>query len=254
MKQLLLSPIGKAVLSLILNLGFAFYNGIVGGLTGSRIFIASCIYYLILSSLRFVVIITNRKQKINGAAIGDLLIILSTVMGAVVFISIRDNTATVYGTVTMITIATYIFAKIITAAFAAKKQKRTLDRTLNTIRLAEVAVSLLTMQQSMLVSFGDSELPSAYILNICTGTAVCLFILALGGYMITNSRKENIYGKSKLVQAYQKVEDTVVGGYKAVENTVVGGYTKIEDKFVEQFLLHEGESIEDAKKRLKSQQ
>ena len=33
---------------------------------------------------------------------------------------------------------------------------------------------------------------------------------------------------------------------------VVDGYTKIEDKFVEQYLTREGETVEEAKKRLNS--
>jgi len=72
-------------------------------------------------------------------------------------------------------------------------------------------------------------------------------------------------GKSKLVQVneditdavvggYKKIEDSVVGGYKKIESSVVGGFTKINDKFVGQFLTHEGESVEDAKKRLASEQ
>lgn len=60
--------------------------------------------------------------------------------------------------------------------------------------------------------------------------------------------------KSKLVRANQKLEERVIGGYKKIENTVVSGYKKIEDKFVDQYLTREGESIEDAKKRLKSEQ
>ena len=40
------------------------------------------------------------------------------------------------------------------------------------------------------------------------------------------------------------------GGYKAIEGGVVGGYKKIEDAFVGKFLTKEGESVEDAKKRL----
>ena len=60
---------------------------------------------------------------------------------------------------------------------------------------------------------------------------------------------------------YQKIEDAVVGGYKKIENGVVEGYKKIEtsvvegfekvtDKCVEKLFAKEGESVEDAKKRL----
>lgn len=56
--------------------------------------------------------------------------------------------------------------------------------------------------------------------------------------------------KSKLIKANKKIAETVVNGYKGIENRVVGTYTKIEDKFVDQYLTHEGESVEDAKKRI----
>lgn len=64
-----------------------------------------------------------------------------------------------------------------------------------------------------------------------------------------------------VVGVYQKIEDGVVGGYKKIEDAVVGGYKKIEegvvegfnkvtDKFVEKLFAREGESVEDARKRL----
>ncbi len=58
--------------------------------------------------------------------------------------------------------------------------------------------------------------------------------------------------KLKIVQANRKIENAVVGGYRKIENAVVSGYTKIEDKFVDSFLTKDGESIEDAKERLKN--
>lgn len=57
--------------------------------------------------------------------------------------------------------------------------------------------------------------------------------------------------KSKLVAANKKIEEKVVGTYKKIEETVVGGYTKIEDAFVDRYLTKEGESVEEAKERLK---
>ena len=57
-----------------------------------------------------------------------------------------------------------------------------------------------------------------------------------------------------VVGGYKKIEKGVVGGYKKIENGVVGGFNKISDKFVDQFLTREGESVEDAKKRLAAEQ
>ena len=66
---------------------------------------------------------------------------------------------------------------------------------------------------------------------------------------------------SKVIEGYKKIENGVVSGYKKIENGVVSGYKKIEngtvegfnrvsDKCIEVLFAKEGESVEDAKKRL----
>ena len=57
--------------------------------------------------------------------------------------------------------------------------------------------------------------------------------------------------KSKLMEANEKIAEKVVDTYKKVEDTVVGSYTKIEDAFVDRYLTKDGETIEEAKARLK---
>ena len=59
--------------------------------------------------------------------------------------------------------------------------------------------------------------------------------------------------KSKLVKANEKIAEKVVDTYKKIEDTVVGGYTKIEDAFVDRYLTKDGETVEEAKKRLKQE-
>ena len=53
-----------------------------------------------------------------------------------------------------------------------------------------------------------------------------------------------------VVGTYEKIEDAVVSGYKKVEQGAVKGFQKLSDKFVEKFFAKDGESVEDAKKRL----
>lgn len=60
--------------------------------------------------------------------------------------------------------------------------------------------------------------------------------------------------EKKVVGAYNAVENGVVGTYKKVEDGVVGTYKKIEDKFVETFFAKDGESPEEAKKRMIAEQ
>jgi len=53
-----------------------------------------------------------------------------------------------------------------------------------------------------------------------------------------------------VVKGYRKIEDGVVGGYKKIETGVVEGFGKVTDKCVEVLFAKDGESVEDAKKRL----
>lgn len=54
-----------------------------------------------------------------------------------------------------------------------------------------------------------------------------------------------------VVGTYKKIEESVVGTYKKIENAAVGAYQKIEDSFVEKVLAKPGETVEEAKARLK---
>lgn len=60
--------------------------------------------------------------------------------------------------------------------------------------------------------------------------------------------------KSKLVQANEKIAESVVDGYKKIETGVVEGFTKMTDHFVDQFLTKEGETVAEAKARLAREQ
>lgn len=60
--------------------------------------------------------------------------------------------------------------------------------------------------------------------------------------------------KSKLAETNETIAEKVVDTYKKIESTVVGGYAKIEDAFVDRYLTRDGETIEEAKARLKQEQ
>lgn len=57
-----------------------------------------------------------------------------------------------------------------------------------------------------------------------------------------------------VVDTYQKIEDGVVGTYKKVEAGAVDTYAKVENFFVGKLFARDGESVEDAKKRLRGEQ
>lgn len=67
---------------------------------------------------------------------------------------------------------------------------------------------------------------------------------------MANVKETNEKIEKKVVEGYKKIENGVVSGYKKVETGVVEGFNKVSDKCVEVLFAKDGESVEDAKKRL----
>ena len=100
-----------------------------------------------------------------------------------------QNIIAKYDKIPMITIATYTFTKIILTMIKAVKQHNNTSIFILMIRYVsyvEVAVSILNLQRSMILSFGGMS--NSVMLNSITGAFVVIFILILGILMIT--RKE----------------------------------------------------------------
>jgi hypothetical protein len=51
-------------------------------------------------------------------------------------------------------------------------------------------------------------------------------------------------------EAYEKIEDGVVGGYRKIENGVVSGFRKVCDFFIAKLFSRKGETVEETRKRL----
>ena len=57
--------------------------------------------------------------------------------------------------------------------------------------------------------------------------------------------------KSRIVKMNEKIAEKATTAFSMIENTVVGEYSKIEDAFVDRYLTKDGETITQAKERLK---
>ncbi len=198
----------SATLSLAFNLAYAIYHGVLGILGQSWWFSALWGYYTVLGVTRFAAVLCERKKgsapsldteyfimKVSGF----LLLLLGCILAGINYMSLRENIATQYGEITMITIATYTFVKIGLAIVRVVKHRHNPSALLAVIRrigYADVAVSVLTMQRSMLVSFGEMNSTTIATMNALTGAGVCLFILFLGITMIKGSRHQRCTLKS----------------------------------------------------------
>ncbi len=247
--------------SLAFNAAYAFGNCMIGFLNHSWWFITVGAYYTVLAITRFSVLQVKRKasgdydtERFARRITGILLVVLSVCIVGVNIMSAVKDRGTAFHKIVMITISAYTFTKITISIIGMVKAKYSASPVLKTLRnisLADACVSIYTMQRSMLVSFPGMEAEKILLLNIFTGTAVWLVVLLLGINLIGG--KYTDMAKSKIVKANEKIAEGVTGGYKKIEKGVVDGYKKIEDKFVDAYLTKDGETVEEAKARLKKE-
>ena len=258
-------------LNLSLNLMHALYNAVLGFALKSEWFVCAAAYYAMLSVLRFSAIQFGRRNHKRSAQFfiakftGVMFLLLAMILAASVFLTLTRDTAAKHHEIIMISIATYSFTKL---TLAITKYSKTLYRrnplmtALRSISFADGAVSLFSMQKSMLASFGDMSARDILILNAFTGTAVCVLVVCLGIYLINFERRKRKMSKSKFIQAnekiaegvvsgFEKISNAVTDGYKKIESGTVNAYTKIEDKFIDRYLAREDETVESAKQRIK---
>ena len=258
--------------SLAINVCYGIGNCTLGFLTHSWWFITVGAYYAILSVARFSVLQVRRKAKGDPETelfarriTGILLVALSGSIVGVNILSALKERGTAFHEILMISIATYTFTKITLAIVGMVRARHSGSPALKTLRniaLADACVSVYTMQRSMLQTFPGLTPGEIQLFNILTGTGVWIIVLFLGINLIGGKRVE--MAKSKIVEAnekiaeavtsgYKKIEKGVVDGYKKIEQGVVSGYSKIEDRFVDAYLTKDGETVEEAKERLRKE-
>lgn len=191
-----------ASLCLIINSIYAASNIIIGFYEASDWFVSAGIYYIILAVMRFGIIISekrryNEEYVSNTAFIrvftGILLIIMSIVLSVSVYLSVINDTTEKNHEIVVITMAVYAFAKITLSIINFIKRKCLDSPVLALIRnisLADAAVSVFSLQKSMLVSFQGMNDTEIMIMNVCTGTAVCLLVMLIGIGIIYSEIKE----------------------------------------------------------------
>ena len=252
----------RALRGLITNLTFALMHAALGLLAGSWWYLTLSAYYVILSVLRFALLRIRRKADRDGTDerfaekfTGWLFLAMSWFLSGTVIMTVVNDHGTQHHLIVAIALAAWVFTRLTLAIIHmihARKTPSPVIRALRNIALAEAFVSLMSLQRAMLASFPGMTHESIRLMNALTGTGVCVLIFLLGLNLIGGKRIT--MAKSRIVQANEKIADTVVKGYKKMEESVVGAYTKMEDKFVDKYLTREGETLEEAKARLKKEE
>lgn len=193
--------------SFAINIAFALFNGAMGIITSSVWYGIMAFYYIFLSALRGAMLYGNIKVKKlagerseNIAAYklklyrlcGIALFVLELALAAAVTLMVLSARPTAYSEIMAITCAAYTFYKVIFAIVNLRKAKRLNDPVLQSFRninLTDAAVSLLSLQVTLVAVFSDTNTESMKILNAVTGFTVCALTLVLGAVMIIGATK-----------------------------------------------------------------
>lgn len=172
-----------ALFSLLFNMVYSAYHIVFGITTRSWWLFTVGIYYAILSIVRFVVLRHKGKDHFIIRFTGIMLMLLSlSLVGTVILAFVKDR-GTVFHLIVMLAIAVYAFTKITLATIKwikARKSNSVKLITLRNISFADAFVSIFSLQRSMLVSFeGMSEI-EIRIMNVATGSAVCVIVFFSG--------------------------------------------------------------------------
>jgi len=185
-----------ALISLFFNMVYSAYHIIFGIATHSWWFFTIGIYYAILSVVRFVALKSKGKKRFVIRFTGIMLMMLSvSLVGTVILAFVKDR-GTEFHLIIMLMIAVYAFTKIILATIKWIKSRKSRSAKLITLRnisFADAFVSIFSLQRSMLVSFEGMTETEIRIMNVATGSVVCIIVFLLGLNLVQQKRsiKEN---------------------------------------------------------------
>ena len=189
--------------SLIWNVAFAIFQLGLGFYHKSFWFYSMFVYYVMLGVMRFFLVKHTRKYKANEQEefeikkyiiCGWLLLFMNLTLAVIVFFMVYWNRTFHHHMITTIALAAYTF---FTFTFAIinlvryRKYKSPVYSSAKIISLIAGAVSMLTLESTMLTTFGASEsVMFRRVMLSLTGTAVIVFAVTMAITMIVKGSKQ----------------------------------------------------------------
>lgn len=190
-----------AISGFAVHLIFAGFNCIIAIISSSGWYGSLAAYYLLLVTMRWGAVghvrsatkQSSREAHENQVYLrcGYLFILMSLVLGGVVFWMTRGKTNKTYPGILIYAVAVYTFWKVsisIVNLVKVRKIHSLLLKTLRNIGYADALVSLLSLQTALLSEFSEGDITFARSMNTATGLAVCALILVMGIHTVQRAR------------------------------------------------------------------
>jgi len=179
-----------AVANMGVNLLYALFCAVVALVSRSYWFLAMAAYYAVLGLLKLGAVFSQRQGRSPRRSLlvtGLGLLCLSCILAGIISLSISDAVGRAYHLYVMLAIAAFTFFTFIKAVVNAIRARKSRDISLILLRnisLSAAAGSILSLQRSMLSTFGDKSGHFALVMEASVGMAAFLLVVFLAFSMI----------------------------------------------------------------------
>ncbi len=185
------STIISSTVSALINLAFTIFNGILGIVYHSLWHGSICIYYLLLTVIRAIIISAQKKEMRNQQGNGMehrrkiyigthiLLILMDVSLIVPIAIIAKGERSYTYGLIPAIAMAAYTTYRITTGIIHFLKSRRNdnvLVSELRMINFSDALLSLLTLQNALIIANGGMN-DDMKTLTIWTSTGIFTAII-----------------------------------------------------------------------------
>ncbi len=227
--------------SLMLNVAYAVYNGVLGLFYGSVWFMILCVYYALLAVMRYMTVSYEKKQDKGLQVVsevyvmrftGMMFIFMSVVLMLIELYSMIHNTARQYAKPVIASIALYTLIKLVRAIInlvKVQKHRSPLLSAIRNISLADAGVSAVTLIRSLSVYITWLTENRKLVVITFSGVVVYLTTLVMGVAMLlrhtdekqsvpvmtdSNENESKINAvKEKLTENFVRISDNMVDKY-----------------------------------------
>lgn len=197
------------VISLIITTGYAAFYAVTGIVYRSVWYGVLASYYLIIVFMRALVVFYHkakrkrrraqntdeRKEQISRAKIyggcGIIIGLLTLPLSGAILMMVAEKATFSHAGLMIYVAAVYTTYKVVMTIRHLVKVRKSTDLTVKTVRcinLADMFVSVLSLQTAMFDSFSPDFNES--IFNAVTGAVVCLATVIIGVFMIAGCKRE----------------------------------------------------------------
>jgi len=191
--------------SLIFNTIFVIFHLWLGIYHGSFWYCSLAGYYLFLTVMRYRLVryttkfepgADMRTELVKYRNCGIIFLLMNLMLSLIIFFMVYFDRSSVHHEITTIAIAAFTFTKLTTAIISIKRYRKYNSPVFSTVKavsLAAACVSMLTLEATMLTTFGGDgsiDFAARRLMLALTGAVVVIFIIAMAINMIVMSSKK----------------------------------------------------------------